>query len=176
LATAFLILTTRCNRRCSYCFYETGYQDRGDQKLTLEVDEALLCLLGRSRIDKLILTGGEPLLLPGIVETVRLAAGRGFFTLLLTNAELLTPDLLERLVGAGLRAISISLDSIVEGPEDKAPWRSLELVAARRDLSCAVITPISRRNLSALPGIMERISGLGLYILLQPVFAPNRFS
>ncbi|MHC4941553.1 MAG: radical SAM protein [Planctomycetota bacterium] len=174
---AFLILTTRCNRRCSYCFYETGYQARKDPDRVMPVEDGLLSALRGVGIDKLILTGGEPLILPHIAEIVEKTCAHGFSPLLLTNGELLSTELLGRLVRSGLKALTLSLDSLAPGsgsPEAKAPWDVLDLVKDyMAQVQAAVITPITRANLASLPEIINRISGLGLYLLLQPVFVPK---
>ena len=173
LRLAFLILTTACNRRCAYCFYETEHQDRGDTSLVLPVDGRLLSGLKGSDVRRLILTGGEPLLVPDLEEIVRLASGNGFDTLLLTNGDHLHAGRLEALRSAGLSGVSISLDDLSIGAESKAPWETLELVAAQGHLRAAVITPVTRMNLDLMPEIIRRVRAMGLYLLLQPVYLPE---
>jgi MoaA/NifB/PqqE/SkfB family radical SAM enzyme len=171
---AFLILTTECNRRCPYCFYETAHQDRGDTSLVLPVDHRLLSGLSRAGIRRLILTGGEPLLVPHLENIVRKAVEVGFDTLLLTNGDRLDAPSLEALVSAGLCGISISLDALSSGAESKAPWEALERVSSHGRLRAAVISPVTRSNLGIMPEIIQRISTLGLSLLLQPVFLPEK--
>lgn len=171
---AFLILTTRCNRRCSYCFYETGYQDRAAPEAVLPLEDRLLSALKTAGVDRLILTGGEPLILPDIAGVVERTVAKGFSPLLLTNGEALTDESLKDLVRAGLQAITISLDSLAdEEPGAKAPWEALRRVAEAKGLHASVITPITRANLSSIPEIVTRIHDLGLNLLLQPVFIPE---
>jgi MoaA/NifB/PqqE/SkfB family radical SAM enzyme len=173
LRLAFLILTTQCNRRCPYCFYETEHQDRGDTSQVLNVDRRLLAALRSAGIGRLILTGGEPLLLTGLEETVRRSVEGGFDTLLLTNGDRLDAGRLERLTSAGLSGISLSLDALSAGAESKAPWEVLRRIAAHGRLRAAVISPLTRLNLASMPEIMTRIHALGLYLLLQPVYVPR---
>jgi hypothetical protein len=59
---------------------------------------------------------GEPLLYPRIVDMVRLAADSGLWVMMNTNATLLSPDLAEELLLAGLSDIFFSFDSPY--PED----------------------------------------------------------
>ncbi len=172
MRTVFLILTTRCNRSCSYCFYETGYQHRGDRSIALHVDEGMLASLREAGVDKLIFTGGEPLLAPGAAGIVKTASDMGFYTLLLTNGDLLDPPCMDRMVDSGLDAVTISLDAPAEGEESKAPWELLHRMKSSVDVACAVITPVTRRNIGSMPEIMKRISSMGLYLLVQPVFVP----
>jgi len=173
LSVAFLILTTQCNRTCTYCFYETGYQGRGDPSRLLCVDARLLERLRDAGIDKIILSGGEPLIRRDIVEIVQKITDCGFFSLMLTNGEMMTHDLLDRLVNAGLGAVSISLDSLAKGQGAKAPWDVLEWVIHHVHLRSAVITPMTRHNVEKIGEIVTKIFDLGSYALLQPVFLPD---
>lgn len=173
LEIAFLVLTTQCNRKCRYCFYETGYQDRADPDQRLDLDDRLLSVLRDAGIDKLILTGGEPLTVPGISETVKSVAEKGFLPLLLTNGLDLTGERLAGLVDHGLRALSLSLDSLADGRDNKAPWKVLRRAADHPALHTSAITPITRANLTSIPRIVERVRDLGLNLLLQPVFIPE---
>ncbi len=70
-------------------------------------------LLVRMGVDKLRLTGGEPLLhggLPALLE--RLRAVEGLRTLALTSNGLLLPEQLPALVSAGLDGVNLSLDTL----------------------------------------------------------------
>jgi MoaA/NifB/PqqE/SkfB family radical SAM enzyme len=176
LRLAFLILTTACNRRCAYCFYETEHQDRGNTSLVLPVDHRLLSGLSLSGVQRLILTGGEPLLVPDLEDIVRLASENGFDTLLLTNGDHLHAGRLKALRSAGLSGVSISLDDLSIGAESKAPWNTLEMVALQDHLRAAVITPVTRMNLEFMPEIIRRVRTMGLYLLLQPVYLPEEAS
>jgi MoaA/NifB/PqqE/SkfB family radical SAM enzyme len=169
---AFLILTSQCNRACPYCFYETGYQDRGDSSAVLDVDEGLLDPLRQAGVGHLIFTGGEPLLLPNVENAVALAAHLGFTTLLLTNGDLLSRSRIETLARAGLEGITVSLDALKAGDQGKAPWIALHHLRAVGSIHGAVIVPVTRINLPVLPAILRRIDSLGLYVLLQPAFLP----
>ena len=173
MRSAFLVSTTRCNRHCPYCFYETGYQDRGDPGRLLPLDETLFSVLSDAGVDHLIITGGEPLLHPGLETGIRRAAAGGLSTLLLTNGDLLDLRRVSALEDAGLSALTLSLDGLWEGGEEKAPWDLVEALARREGLRPAVITPMSRRNLSSLPSIIRRMAALGLYLLIQPAFIPE---
>jgi MoaA/NifB/PqqE/SkfB family radical SAM enzyme len=173
MTTAFLTLMTKCNRSCAYCFYETGYEPRGDPERILPVDKALLSALQAAGVDKLILTGGEPLLLDDLEDKVQLAADMGFFTLLLTNGDLLDASRLDRLLEAGLGSLSLSLDSLSEDAAAKAPWTLLKRLSEEPRIRPAVITPITRINLRSMPEIIRRVYELGLYLLIQPVFVPR---
>jgi radical SAM protein with 4Fe4S-binding SPASM domain len=62
---------------------------------------------------KIQFTGvGEPLLHKNIYEMIRYAADKGFFTLMNSNASLLTPENSEKIVDSGLDYLHISIDGV----------------------------------------------------------------
>lgn len=112
-------LTDRCNYRCTYCMPE-GHIDYGPRSQVLSLEEvARLCeAFARWGVERVRLTGGEPTLRRGLVGLVeRLAAiptARGRLEVVMTtNGERLT-RLVEPLRRAGLRGLTVSLDSLDE--------------------------------------------------------------
>lgn len=109
-----LSVTDRCNLRCSYCMPEERYEwlPRRDI-LDYEEIEALARALSARQPLRLRLTGGEPLLrrdLPDLVA--RLAALEGVRDLALTTNATRLPEVADALHGAGLRRITVSLDTL----------------------------------------------------------------
>lgn len=109
-------LIDRCNFRCQYCMPEGSDLDYALQQNLLTLDELLQLLqqvfipLGFTRFR---LTGGEPLLRPGIVELVRaISQLPQTQDLAITTNGFLLANLASDLYGAGLRRINISLDSL----------------------------------------------------------------
>ncbi len=89
-------VTDRCNFRCCYCMPAEIYGEKYEylprkELLTFEEITRLTRILVRLGVEKIRLTGGEPLLRKGIEELVRrLAAIEGVEDLTLTtNASLL---------------------------------------------------------------------------------------
>lgn len=109
-------LIDRCNFRCTYCMPE-GQDLAFIQRQNLLSDAELLTLLREVFIplgfSKFRLTGGEPLIRPGVVDLVReIVSLPGVRDLAMTTNGFLLNDLAEGLYGAGLRRINISLDSL----------------------------------------------------------------
>ena len=135
-------VTDRCNFRCLYCLPETEaafnfYRGRWaqlpkstpierkwaprDQLLTFEEIEQVVRLLVGMGIDKLRLTGGEPLLRQELEKLVaKLARIEGVRDLALTTNGFHFAHKAEALRQAGLRRISFSLDSL-----DRANFRKM---------------------------------------------------
>lgn len=116
-------LIDRCNFRCQYCMPEGAELDYLLRQELLS-NEELLKLLQFVFIPvgfrKFRLTGGEPLLRPGVVELVKAIASlpETQDLAMTTNAYLLAP-LAQNLYDAGLRRINISLDSLQPETFDK---------------------------------------------------------
>jgi cyclic pyranopterin phosphate synthase len=112
-------VTDRCNFRCVYCMpkeiFGAGYPFLSREE-TLSFEE--IARLGRIFVDhgvrKFRLTGGEPLVRRNLEELVAmLTAIDGLEDIALTtNGSLLTRKKAQALKDAGLRRISISLDSL----------------------------------------------------------------
>src|SRR6266508_2754391 len=106
-------VTDRCNLRCTYCMPEdVVFMDRS-ALLTFEEITHFVRVAAPLGIDKVRLTGGEPLMrkeLPNLVAM--LAAVPGLRDLGLTTNGLLLAEQAQALYDAGLRRINISLDTL----------------------------------------------------------------
>jgi cyclic pyranopterin phosphate synthase len=109
-----LSVTDRCNLRCRYCLPAAGSRLAPpaavlDDRQLLMVAEAAVAL----GIRKIRVTGGEPLVRPGIAGLVgRLAPLPGLEHLALTSNGLRLADLASTLAAAGLRSVNVSCDSL----------------------------------------------------------------
>jgi cyclic pyranopterin phosphate synthase len=110
-------VTDRCNFRCAYCMpksvfgHEYRFMDR-KELLTFEELERMARAFAALGVEKVRLTGGEPLLRKELEQLVgRLAAIDGLDLTLTTNASLLARKA-QALRNAGLDRINVSLDSL----------------------------------------------------------------
>jgi cyclic pyranopterin phosphate synthase len=118
-------VTDRCNFRCVYCMpkevFGRGYRfmDR-KELLTFEEIERLARAFAHQGVEKIRITGGEPLLRRDLESLIaRLAAIPGLDLTLTTNGAVL-PQKAQALRDAGLRRITVSLDSL-----DDATFRAM---------------------------------------------------
>src|SRR5437763_13229053 len=109
-------VTDRCNLRCTYCMpEEVVFRDKSEL-LTFEEMAHFVRVAVPLGIDKIRLTGGEPLLRRGLPELVRmLAAIPGIRDLGLTTNGLLLAQQARELRAAGLHRINVSLDTLDAG-------------------------------------------------------------
>jgi len=109
-----LSVTDRCNLRCEYCMPEDDYVwlPREDV-LHFEETSALVDIFLSLGVDKVRLTGGEPLLRRDLPELVRMIAAKpGLKDLALTTNGVLLAAQAEALKAAGLERITVSLDTL----------------------------------------------------------------
>ena len=114
-------VTDRCNFRCVYCMPReifgpsfTSFADRADL-LTFEEIARVASAFVENGVEKIRLTGGEPLLRRDLERLVEMIARLGVRDLTLTtNGSLLTREKAHALRDAGLTRITISLDSLDE--------------------------------------------------------------
>jgi cyclic pyranopterin phosphate synthase len=106
-------VTDRCNLRCTYCMpEEVVFMDRAEL-LTFEEIAHFVRVAVPLGIDKIRLTGGEPLMRRDVPKLVALiAAIPGVKDVGLTTNGILLAEQAQALYDAGLRRINISLDTL----------------------------------------------------------------
>ena len=139
-----LSLTDRCDLRCTYCMPAEGlpWLPRPDLLTDDEIVRLVEIAVSRLGVREVRLTGGEPLIRPGVVSIVaRLAALRPRPTLSVTT----NATALERLAGplaeAGLDRVNVSLDTL-----DPDTFKTL----TRRDKHARVIAGIEAAHRAGL--------------------------
>ena len=170
-------VTDRCNFRCAYCMPRDVY-DRDhvflprEEILTFEEIERLVGLFAGMGVEKIRLTGGEPLLRHGVADLVgRIAAIDGIRDVAMTtNGSTLTRHA-QALADAGLDRITVSLDAVDDArfrhaaDVDFPVARVLEGIDAAKQAGLAPvkINTVVRRGLNddALLDIAGRFRGTG---------------
>ncbi len=109
-----IAITDRCNLRCIYCMPEEGVPWKPRESiLSYEEIERFARIAVGEGISKIRLTGGEPLVRPGVVDFIRnLRELTGIESIALTTNGTLLPRYTEDLVRAGLSRVNVSLDSL----------------------------------------------------------------
>jgi cyclic pyranopterin phosphate synthase len=107
-------VTDRCNLRCVYCMPEEGVTLMSHADiLTYEEIYTVAKVAAGLGINKVRLTGGEPLVRLGLSDLVRMLAGiEGIDDLSLTTNGILLAENAAALKKAGLKRVNISLDTL----------------------------------------------------------------
>jgi GTP 3',8-cyclase len=113
-------VTDRCNFRCPYCMpkevYGPGHPFLGNAQVmtTAEIERVARAFMSLG-VEKIRLTGGEPLLRPDLPDLIRrLKHGLGVPDLALTTNGWLLQKLAPDLKAAGLDRLNVSVDSLDE--------------------------------------------------------------
>ncbi len=98
-----------CNLRCEKCAHKTSPRKRGNMDTALALE--LIGQAGEMGIKRVCLSMlGEPLMHPDLDKMAARAAELGLKPYLVTNAQLLTPELGSRLIESGLDQMVVSVD------------------------------------------------------------------
>ncbi len=139
-----LSITDRCNMRCIYCMPTAGAEKIAQRDILSYEDFMRIARAAVSLgIEKIRVTGGEPLERRGVVDFLaRLAGLKGLQQLVLTTNGVKLAAMAQALKDAGVQRLNISLDSL--RPET---FRQL----TRRDLLSEVLAGIDAVERIGLP-------------------------
>jgi len=148
-------LTAACNYACSYCVPNGKRLQAASYELSSdELRYAVKLLIDAAGIEKLRLTGGEPLLSPKFDEFLPAVMALGLEDVSLTTNGQLLPRKADVIVESGLKRINVSLDTL-----DAARFRD---IARSGDLA------------TVLKGIeLMRQAGLGIKVNMVPMRSAN---
>lgn len=142
-------VTDRCNMRCRYCMprevfgADFPYLPRASVLSFEEIDRLAGLFVGLG-VEKIRLTGGEPLLRRDLPTLVEMLAAHGAELAMTTNGVLL-PRHAEALAAAGLTRVTVSLDAL-----DEATFQAItdaghsvaEVLAGIEAAQAAGMTPV----------------------------------
>jgi radical SAM protein with 4Fe4S-binding SPASM domain len=108
----FLEVTRRCNYACAYCGSDCAPHEKSSELTSdqwIDVVRAVARDFTPSEV-MIAITGGEPLIKPGIFDVMEEVHRLGFPFGMVTNGSKLDDFVAERLVRAGIGSISLSMD------------------------------------------------------------------
>jgi len=103
-------ITERCNLDCFYCHREGCPQTRGEMKAA-EIGEIVKLAAGFG-VEKLKITGGEPLVRSDVVDVISAVSVHGIKEVSMTTNGALLAERARELAEAGLNRVNISLDTL----------------------------------------------------------------
>ena len=162
--------TSRCNLHCRHCGSDCRIAGK-EADMPLGDFLKAIDTIPRKYIKRdftVVLTGGEPLLRDDIVEAGKAIRRRGMGWSMVSNGYFYDRSMHARLMGAGMGALTISLD----GLEQEHEWMrgaagcyartigAIAIAAAEPRINFDVVTCVNKRNLSQLQAIWELLSGM----------------
>ena len=180
----YLFTEYKCNLDCHYCW---AFDNRV-KGMTEEVAKQSIDWLHSTTCRVLALMGGEPLLRPHFVhKVIYYAAKRGFWVYLPTNGRLMRPEVIDRVLDAGVATINLAVDAVDEKPGlPKAlnPIRSNFEYLVRRQYAYGATVffniNICRNNLEDVKALTEIAHANGIatdyHINEEPMIEQDHFS
>ncbi len=118
---AHLIPMRRCNLACTYC----NEYDHTSEPIPLDIVNRRIDKLAALGTTAIIISGGEPLLHPGIDEIIARIRRHGMLAALISNCYLLTPKKIQAFNDAGLEYLQVSIDNL---KPDEVSKKSLKVL------------------------------------------------
>ncbi len=176
--TLLFLINRGCNLRCRFCDLWSGKENVPVDRALALFDEAVA--IGTRTV---VLTGGEPLLHPGLYEIVAGARARGLSVNITTNGTLVERHW-DRLAASGVSSLSFSVDGLpdthdrlraVPGCFAKT-WAALERTVVDGRMDPCVYFTVTRENVHELVAVWQRVRALGARFDFWPVNdAPELF-
>ena len=173
LRQLFWECTLRCNLHCRHCGSDckalAGRLDMPKEDFMRVLDSVA------AKTDPhgvfVVVSGGEPLMRNDLEECCAEINGRGFPWGMVTNARGLTPVRFRRLLKAGMRSLTVSLDGLEEDHNwmrgDKHSFACVEqavsMLVQVPKLTFDVVTCVNRRNYPKLTDIKEYLIDKGVH-------------
>ncbi len=170
-----LNLTKRCNLKCAHCYLDATTKAGGtSDELTTEECYRLIGQIAEvNRGCLLVITGGEPLTRPDILDIARHAVSLGFMVVFGTNGMLINDRMAKQLVEIGVMGVGISIDSLDRHKHDRfrglpGAWEGAlaGIEASKRNgLQFQVHFSAQPMNYQELPDVIEWAHQLGAKVL-----------
>jgi MoaA/NifB/PqqE/SkfB family radical SAM enzyme len=198
--TILWALRSPCNLGCTYCYFGTieehrqNLAARAGQLSHLARDDAsladitsFLATARESAIARVFIAGGEPLIWPPVFQVVSMLKDAGIEVVLCTNGiPLGRPEITGQILGLGVDAVSVSLDSTDPAHNDHyRPARNhkhghadviagihalLQARGNRTKPKAGLYTAVTHRNIPAVTEVARMAARLGAdYFVPQPI-------
>ena len=157
-ATIDYHVTSRCNQECPYCW---GPQDFDKTEVDSKKAAAIVRKIAHSGAQRIVFTGGDPILRPDIGMLIRLAKQGGLEVALSSTGDELTRSFV-RGYGRWIDLISLPLDGASEEVSSRtkkeghftAIVNCLDFLADFPAIDVKVATPVTPHNIDDIPGIV----------------------
>ncbi len=164
----FWEVTKGCNLRCVHC-RATATELASPSDLPTAQALNIIDQIAAFANPILVLSGGEPLYRPDIFHLAKYATDKGLRVALATNGTLVTKEVAKKIVDAGVKRVSISLDGANAETHDSfraIPGAFDAAITGFRNLKelgmpVQINMTIAKHNAVELPKVLEMVKGLG---------------
>lgn len=174
-----LQITERCNMFCKHCFVSSS--GKGTDLSYDNIKGTILPHFLRSKVSKVTLTGGEPLIHPEIDKILKLLAANGIAIAICTNGLAINSDFVDMCRDLGNIHFNISLDGFraeshgkFRGAENPAVFErivsNISNVASKGMLNGILVTPNIYASIEEYAEICHFAKNIGAnYVLFNPL-------
>ena len=160
--------TRNCNLACMHCRASATHGPFSGE-LDTRASFRLLDQIAEVGEPIIILTGGEPLLMPDIFDIAKYGTNKGLRMVMAPNGTLITKNNAKQMADAGIKRISVSLDGSTKESHDRfrgvegAFEGALHGIGLAKDagIEFQINTTITKTNLNEIPKIQELAINLG---------------
>ena len=162
-------LTRKCNLKCSHCYINATSKEL-DGELNTEESKRLIDQIAEVSRPLLVLSGGEPLLRNDVYDLIRYGTEKGLRMGLGSNGGLIDAKSARKLKEAGIKTVSISIDSPIAQQHDEfrgvvGSWtKAVNAIKALRDndVLVQVNTTLTQQNYNQIDEIMSLAEKIGV--------------
>ncbi|MEN6474453.1 MAG: radical SAM protein [Syntrophaceae bacterium] len=167
-------LTRACNLECLHC-RAVATPERDPAELTTDQGRRLLGDLAALGTKMVILSGGEALMRPDVLDLARYGAQAGLRMTLATNGALATPEVARAIEASGIVRVSVSLDGVTPEVHDTLRGRpgAFELALSgienliRAGVQVQVNTTVAAMNvdqMEAFPAFIKSLKAMAWHV------------
>ncbi len=174
----YIDVTSACPLRCFHCCTDSG-ASRVDELCLVEI-KGLIDQVHGMGVEKLVLSGGEPLLRTDLFEMLAYARKKSLNVTLLTNGLLIDEPAARFLAELKIR-VKISVDGVTAQTHDflrgsgmfERTLRVLSLLQSAGVQRLCLHFTVHRKNCSELPGLPGLLASIGVRNLVIGVIKPS---
>lgn len=150
-----LEVTSQCNLQCEYC-HNAEYSNKKDDMTVEEILQLIQNIKQQYPINKILLTGGEPLINKDICRIIAQISQLGIKADLVSNGTLLTEEMVKKLENSGLKRIRLSIDELGEVSDLRSTanpnkiWNVARMIRAVSNIEVCIHTVCSPSNVTKL--------------------------
>jgi MoaA/NifB/PqqE/SkfB family radical SAM enzyme len=106
ISNLYIVANTRCNLRCKYCYYDNAERSSDENLDYVKLEQFI-----DGKVERVSITGGEPLINPFLAEYLRIFKNKAKKIVLSTNGFLISDSSIKFLKENKVYKVFISLDA-----------------------------------------------------------------